>query len=204
MNLTEAWDLLRAKAVHRADTDFFPAAPFIDAFEQAPDDCARDRLRQAMWTVLSDGTVEDQAIAATFFAKTQLPTSLGDAAAKLYTARGLDGTSPIAALLAGQRLSSAAANAVRAAFRTDPVKHSRFAYSTVVDASDPQDWAALKALASKTDDPAVLANVFNAALAKDRVSDLGAVLSQRPEALLRSAASQTLETDFLAAAGINQ
>src|SRR5438874_1013916 len=98
MTLSEARDFLLAKGIQRRETDMFPAAPYIDAFEANSDESFRDRLREAMWTVLSDGGDEEQAVAATFFAKTGLPPSLADAAAKLYLGRNLDASSPLAAV----------------------------------------------------------------------------------------------------------
>ncbi|HEY2747843.1 MAG TPA: hypothetical protein VGL86_24640 [Polyangia bacterium] len=202
--LTEAWAFLWDAAVVRRETDLFPAAPYIDAFEQERDDDARARLQEAMWIVLRDGAENEQAIAATFFVKTEMPSSLADQAAQLYVARGLGADSALAVLLAGQtRLSTSARDALRDQFHRQPMRHAAFAYSTIVDARDSADWKALETIAQQTDDPATLAAAFNGAFARERGNDLGSVLSQRPKELLKAAAPQTFaEDEFLAAAGV--
>jgi len=203
MTLSEAQDFLLAKGIQRRETDMFPAAPYIDAFEANSDERFRDRLREAMWTVLSDGGDEEQAVAATFFAKTGLPPSLADAAAKLYLARDLDASSPLAAVLAGvSSYSTSSRSQLRDAFHKDPEKHASFAYSKLIDAHDAADFAALSTLASTTQDAATLANVFTSAFSAERAADLTPVLSSRPPELLRAAAGYTLESEFLAAAGL--
>jgi hypothetical protein len=205
MTLAEAWAFLNSKAIHRPDTDFFPAAAYIDAFEASPDDATNKQLQEAMWIVLRDGADNEQAIAATFFAKTEMPASLADQAAQLYVSKGLGADSPLAVLLAGQtRLSTSARNALRDEFHRQPMRHTAFAYSSLVDARNSADWTALEDIAKQTDDPAVLAAAFNGAYARERGHELGSVLSQRPKELLKAAAAQTFaEDEFLAAAGVS-
>lgn len=88
MTVDQAWDHLRARGTQSRDHDLFPAAPYIAAFEQATDEPARKKLREAMWTLLSDGTFEDQAIAATFFSKVGIPDALADRAVRCSRCRG--------------------------------------------------------------------------------------------------------------------
>lgn len=202
MTLDEARDFLLAKAVQSRDYDMFPAAPYIVAYERAGDEASRQALREALWTLLSDGTPEDQAIAATFFSKISMPTDLVERAASLYLSRGLDASSAIGRLVAGETVPPAAKTSLRAAFHADPIKHARFAFSTFVDASDQTDWQCLLRIAEKTSEPELLASVFTAALAHERTGELTPILSKRPEALLRAASSYTLEHEFLSAAGL--
>lgn len=202
MTLDEARDFLLAKAVHSRDYDMFPAAPYIVAYERADDEPLRERLREAMWTLLSEGTPDDQAVAATFFSKISMPADLVERAAKLYLSRGLDASSAIARLLAGETVPPGARSSLRAAFHADPIKHARFALSSLVDSSDPQDWQCLLRIAESTTEPELLASVFTAALAHERTAELGPILSKRPEALLRAASPYTLTKEFLNAAGI--
>lgn len=202
MTLDEARDFLLAKAVHSRDYDMFPAAPYIEAYERAGDEASRQKLREAMWTLLSDGTPEDQAVAATFFSKVSMPADLVERAANLYLSRGLDASSAVGKLIAGETVPPAARASLRAAFHADPIKHARFALSTFVDSSDPTDWQCLLRIAEKTSEAELLASVFTAALAHERTGELTPVLSKRPEALLRAASSYTLAQEFLSAAGL--
>jgi hypothetical protein len=202
MTVTEAWGVLRAQGIQSRDYDLFPAAPYIEALEQAKDDVARKRIQDAMWTLLSDGGNEDQAIAATFFAKTRLPSGWGDRVAAQYITKHLDGHSALAALLSGQPISDHWRDALRTEFRQDPLRHARFASSLIVNATDPADWVALLALADQSNDPNVIADVFNAAFARGRSHELGPVLSKKPAALLRAAATKTYGDDFLSIVGL--
>ena len=202
MTLDEARNFLLGKAVQSRDYDMFPAAPYIEAYERAGDEATRQKLRDAMWILLADGTDEDQAVAATFFSKITMPSDLIERAANLYVSRGLDASSAVGRLLAGERVPTSARSILRGAFHADPIRNARFALSSFVDSSDPTDWKCLLRIAEKTTDPEVLASVFTAAVAHDRATDLKAVLQQRPEELLRAASSYTLANEFLSVAGL--
>ena len=201
--LSQARDFLLAKAVQSRDYDMFPAAPFIAAYEREGDAAARRKLCDTMWVLLSDGTDDEQAVAATFFSKIDAPNDLIERAVDLYLSRGLDASSAVARLLAGQTLSAAARTSLRAAFHADPIKHARFVLSPFVDSSDSSDWKCLLTIAEKTNDPELLGSVFTAALAHDRAAELTPILSKRPEPLVRAASRYTLAQEFLRAAGLS-
>lgn len=68
----------------------FRAAPFIETYERASCAATRRKLYDAMWMLMSDGTSDDQAAAATFFAKIDIPGELVERAANLCLSAGLE------------------------------------------------------------------------------------------------------------------
>lgn len=188
MDLAEAWRFLNQRAVVTRESGLFPAAPYIDAYEQTPIGVPeRARFVDAMWTILCNGNEAEQEIAATFLSKCKMPEDMLRAAVCRYINTGLDFHSALAAVI-DRKLPTDAFEQLYFVYSSDPARHARFAAMILSVRRD--SWASILKIVRESSDPDALAYAVTAAWTEGRDAELSPLLKTKPEEILREAANR--------------
>lgn len=202
LSIQQARDYIASTTPDNYPKDRFIHSAHVDLYNDGSD-ADKQRVVEAMETLLTGGVDWEQKMAAAFFKTVGTPSDVLDRLLAHYARHGGE---PIAELLGHSwfALSPAQASAARALFVKDPAQQIALGGAALAH-DDGTAWAALASTIASSDDAATLAAAFTAAYSADREDDFYAAMKSRPAPLVRATAalmSVASAPKLLAACGI--